>query len=95
MGQAGLPEHDPPVVGSLKRVLVAPAAARRRAGRIALQTLAEIDLADPQRFVDGTPHHWFARLRAEAPVYFHPEPDGPGFWCITKHEMRVRFSPEY
>ncbi len=51
-----------------------------------MPTLAEIDLADPQRVVDGTPHHWFARLRAEAPVYFHPEPDGPGFWCITKHE---------
>jgi cholest-4-en-3-one 26-monooxygenase len=51
-----------------------------------LQTIPEIDLADPQRFVDGTPHHWFARLRAEAPVYFHPEPDGPGFWCITKYQ---------
>jgi cholest-4-en-3-one 26-monooxygenase len=47
----------------------------------------EIDLANPDPFVAGTPHHWFKRLRAEAPVYFHPEPDGgPGFWCITKYD---------
>lgn len=31
------------------------------------------------------PHDQFDRLRAEAPVYFHPEPDGPGFWAVTKH----------
>ena len=33
----------------------------------------------------GVPHDQFDRLRAEAPVYFHPEPDGPGFWALTKH----------
>ena len=33
----------------------------------------------------GVPHDQFDRLRAEAPVYFHPEPDGPGFWAVTKH----------
>ena len=34
----------------------------------------------------GVPHDQFDRLRAEAPVYFHPEHDGgPGFWAITKH----------
>ena len=47
----------------------------------------EIDLANPDSFVAGTPHHWFKKLRAEAPVYFHPEPvGGPGFWCVTKYE---------
>ena len=46
----------------------------------------EIDLADPDRFVGGTPHDWFRKLRAEAPVYFHPEPDGPGFWCVTRYD---------
>ena len=25
-------------------------------------------------------------LRAEAPIYFHKEPDGPGFWVVTKYE---------
>ena len=33
----------------------------------------------------GVPHDQFDRLRAEAPVFFHPEPDGPGFWAVTKH----------
>ncbi len=33
----------------------------------------------------GEPHDQFDRLRAEAPVHFHPESDGPGFWALTKH----------
>ena len=33
----------------------------------------------------GVPHDQFDRLRREAPVYFHPEKDGPGFWAVTKH----------
>ena len=31
------------------------------------------------------PHEWFTYLRRNAPVYKHPEPDGPGFWVITRH----------
>ena len=33
----------------------------------------------------GVPHDQFDRLRREAPVYWHPEPNGPGFWALTKH----------
>ncbi len=33
----------------------------------------------------GVPHDQFDRLRAEAPVFFHPEPDDVGFWAVTKH----------
>jgi cholest-4-en-3-one 26-monooxygenase len=33
----------------------------------------------------GVPHDQFDRLRREAPVYWHPELDGPGFWAITRH----------
>jgi cholest-4-en-3-one 26-monooxygenase len=33
----------------------------------------------------GVPHDQFDRLRAEAPVYWHPEPDDTGFWALTKH----------
>ncbi len=33
----------------------------------------------------GEPHDQFDRLRAEAPVYWHPEPDDTGFWALTKH----------
>jgi len=45
-----------------------------------------IDLTDQDVFVEGVPHDWFATLRREAPVYWHPEPDGgPGFWCVTRY----------
>jgi cholest-4-en-3-one 26-monooxygenase len=33
----------------------------------------------------GVPHDQFDLLRAEAPVFWHPEPDGPGFWAVTRH----------
>ncbi|HEY7476788.1 MAG TPA: hypothetical protein VIB62_00995, partial [Actinomycetota bacterium] len=32
--------------------------------------LDDIDLANPDNFVAGFPHHWFKRLRAEAPVFW-------------------------
>lgn len=48
--------------------------------------LADIDLLDRDRFTQDIPHEWFTWLRANQPVYKHPEPgDGPGFWVITKH----------
>jgi cholest-4-en-3-one 26-monooxygenase len=48
--------------------------------------LQDIDLLDRDRFMRGVPHEWFTFLRREAPVYKHPEPDGPGFWVITKYD---------
>ena len=48
--------------------------------------LEDIDLNDPDNFVNGTPHHWFKELRAKDPVHWHEEKNGPGFWCITKYE---------
>jgi cholest-4-en-3-one 26-monooxygenase len=33
----------------------------------------------------GVPHDQFDRLRREAPVFWHAEPDGPGFWAVTRH----------
>lgn len=43
-----------------------------------------VDLSDPDSFVGGIPVETFRRLRAEAPVVFHPERDGPGFWVVSK-----------
>lgn len=40
----------------------------------------------------GVPHEAFSWLRANAPVYRHPEPDGPGFWAVTKHADIVAVS---
>jgi cholest-4-en-3-one 26-monooxygenase len=45
----------------------------------------EIDLLDRDRFTEGIPHEWFTWLRERAPVYWHEEPGGPGFWVISKH----------
>jgi cholest-4-en-3-one 26-monooxygenase len=54
--------------------------------------LTEVDLCNPERFVDHVPHEMFARLRREAPVYWHPDPDGPGFWAVTRYDDVVRCS---
>src|SRR5256714_1054915 len=48
--------------------------------------LSDINLLDRDRFTQGVPHDWFTYLRQNAPVYKHPEPDGPGFWVITKYD---------
>jgi cholest-4-en-3-one 26-monooxygenase len=49
-------------------------------------SLDTIDLTDKDVFVRGVPHDWFASLRREAPVFWHDEPDGPGFWCVTRYD---------
>ena len=46
----------------------------------------DIDLLDRDRFTEGIPHEWFAWMRANEPVFHHDEPDGPGFWVISRHE---------
>jgi cholest-4-en-3-one 26-monooxygenase len=52
-----------------------------------MMNLDTIDLTNKDVFVEGVPHDWFAALRREAPVHWHPEPDGgPGFWCVTRYD---------
>jgi cholest-4-en-3-one 26-monooxygenase len=48
--------------------------------------VAEIDLLDRDVFTRDIPHEWFTYLRRHEPVYRHPEPDGPGFWVVTKYD---------
>ncbi len=48
-------------------------------------TLADVDLNDPDRFVRQEHHAMFALLRRDDPVHWTPEPDGPGYWSITRH----------
>jgi cholest-4-en-3-one 26-monooxygenase len=48
--------------------------------------LSDINLLDRDAFTNGVPHDWFTYLRANAPVYKHAEPDGPGFWVLTKYD---------
>jgi cholest-4-en-3-one 26-monooxygenase len=51
--------------------------------------LGDVDLYDPDTFVPGVPHEYFALLRREAPVFQHPYPYGGHFWCVTRHEDLV------
>jgi len=47
----------------------------------------EINLIDPEYFAEhGHPWDQYEWLRANAPVFWHDEPNGPGFWAITKYE---------
>ena len=48
--------------------------------------LPGVDLLDHDLFADHEPWEVFERLQREAPVYFHPEPGGRGFWALTKYE---------
>ncbi len=48
--------------------------------------LDQVNLYDPDVWVDGVPHHMFDYLRANHPVYRHPMPDYPGaYWAVTRH----------
>ena len=47
--------------------------------------LEEIDLSSHDAFLERVPYEWFRTLRREAPVFFNPEPDGPGFWAVTRY----------
>ena len=60
-------------------------------------SLEEIDLVDGRNFVAGVPHHWFAELRREAPVYWHPEAVAPrgGFWAITRYDDCVQVNRDW
>jgi cytochrome P450 len=44
-----------------------------------------INLLDASLFTARREHEVFRRLRDSDPVYFHPEPNGPGFYAITRH----------
>ena len=58
-------------------------------------TLADVDLSNLDTFVEGVPHDQFDVLRREAPVYFHREDDGAGFWCITRHDDLQQVSHDW
>jgi cytochrome P450 len=46
----------------------------------------KIDLVDPRRYeTEGQPHDLFRWLRRHDPVYRHAEPDGPGWWAVTRY----------
>lgn len=59
--------------------------------------LSDVDLCDPDNFVAGVPHEWFALLRREAPVYWHLDPNstGGGFWAVTRFDDAVAVNRDW
>lgn len=58
-------------------------------------TLADVDLANLDTFVEDVPHDMFDLLRRDAPAYFHPEPNGAGFWCIVRYADLQQISHDW
>ena len=56
-----------------------------------------INLSDPMVFASrgDYAHEAFAKMRSEAPIMWHPEEHGRGFWAITSHDLvkRVELDP--
>ncbi|GIH78459.1 cytochrome P450 [Planobispora longispora] len=49
----------------------------------------QIDLLE-DTWERGVPHGQFARLRKEAPVFWHEVPDDTGFWAVTRyHDVKA------
>lgn len=58
---------------------------------MSLTSHEDLDLSNPDSFVDGLPHAYFRALRREDPVHWNevhcdPARNGRGFWTITKYE---------
>jgi cytochrome P450 len=45
----------------------------------------KIDLWNPDSFAAGHPHAQYDWLRINDPVHFQEEPNGPGFWAVTRY----------
>jgi cholest-4-en-3-one 26-monooxygenase len=54
--------------------------------------LGEVELYNPDVYVNGVPHEAFRLLRKEAPVHFQKEPNGRGYYVITKYDDIVTIS---
>lgn len=47
--------------------------------------MSAIDLLDLAPFEATREHEAFAELRRMPGLWFNPEPEGEGFWCVTRH----------
>jgi cholest-4-en-3-one 26-monooxygenase len=54
-----------------------------------------IDLNDLEVWGNAVPHDQFAWLREHDPVHWQPEPEGEGYWCLTKHADIVKASKNF
>lgn len=79
-----------------------PAPARDDGGVSRTTGVIDVDLFDPRTYRQGPPHHAFAVLRRECPVYWQEEravlgwPAGPGYWAVSRYRdvVHVNRHPE-
>jgi cytochrome P450 len=58
--------------------------------QVTTSELGDIDLANPDSYVERVPFEWFDDLRRRAPVVWHPEPPpNKGFWAVTRYDDLV------
>jgi cholest-4-en-3-one 26-monooxygenase len=55
----------------------------------------DINLLDSTVFAERVPHEWFAFLRKNAPVWWHEEEGGPGFWAVTTLAEATQVNRDY
>lgn len=55
----------------------------------------DADINSHDTYTQGFPHAAFERMRAEEPVAWIDEPDGSGYWAVTKHADVVEVSRDY
>lgn len=52
--------------------------------------LSQIDLVNPDNYIERVPFEWFDELRHRAPVVWHEEPPpNHGFWAVTRYDDLV------
>jgi hypothetical protein len=57
---------------------------------------ANENITNPDLYTAGVPHTVFQHLRDEDPVSWHTEPDGSGFWAVTRYAdvLAVSHNPQ-
>src|SRR5260370_18646216 len=55
----------------------------------------DVDLLDLTAFEEGTDGAVFRVLREVDPLHWNDEPDGPGFWSVTRYEDVKTVASDY
>jgi cytochrome P450 len=55
----------------------------------------KIDLYSPASYAHGQPHDQFAWLREHDPVHWQEEPNGRGYWAITRYDDVFQVDRDY
>jgi cytochrome P450/nitrite reductase/ring-hydroxylating ferredoxin subunit len=55
----------------------------------------DIDLTDLDVWEQRVPYEWLALLRRDAPLHWHPEREGRGFWVFTRYDDVLQVSKDW